>query len=498
MPTLETIIKDYNYLKNKVLATKLTDNLELTLCEIELLANIAYTFNFIYFDEEIEKKLNQISNFVIEKASLHDEAPNDKIVFYDCFAFDNRGLTQQYIRALKSWNVPFLFVFENGRDIQKSKKILDELSATPNATVLIPPASLTRIERAIYIHREVSKYQPGKVFLHMSPWDTVGNIVWNAYSNGTRYQVNLTDHAFWLGTNICDYVIDFRSYGFNVTTKFRNIPDEKVLIQPYYPIKSEETFMGLPNATNGKVVLFTGGTYYKMYGDNSRFFKMIKNILDHHSNTILLIAGGGTAEPLKKFIAENSFSERIMLLGNRKDINEIFQHIDIYIPTYPITGCLMGQFAAANGKNIVGYTDADLPINHFEELIDTPNEIVFTNLGEFYAAIDKLINDDDARKAGEDLLKNSVLEEENFNAQLKDLTNNNRNSKYIPDKYTISRAKFTSIYLEAENKYLKAYSSLFYHSYKTNIKHTPIVFYKYVAGFIIKKLWSMITKKFSQ
>ena len=56
-------------------------------------------------------------------------------MFYDVFALDNKGLTQQYLRALISWRVKILFIFE-GSDLSKSKKIIKELNSYSKAEVL--------------------------------------------------------------------------------------------------------------------------------------------------------------------------------------------------------------------------------------------------------------------------------------------------------------------------------------------------------------------------
>ena len=39
-----------------------------------------------------------------------------------------------------------------------------------------------------------------------------------------RYQVNLTDHAFWLGTYAFDYCLEFLDFGAIVSREYRHIP----------------------------------------------------------------------------------------------------------------------------------------------------------------------------------------------------------------------------------------------------------------------------------
>lgn len=62
-----------------------------------------------------------------------------------------------------------------------------------------------------------------------------------------RYQINLTDHAFWLGAHAFDYVLEFRDFGANVSRQYHHIAPHKILKQPYYPyIDRTLSFQGFP------------------------------------------------------------------------------------------------------------------------------------------------------------------------------------------------------------------------------------------------------------
>ena len=60
----------------------------------------------------------------------------------------------------------------------------------------------------------------GHFFFYSYPDDVVATSVMNAYDGILRrYQVNLTDHAFWLGAKPVDICIEFRDYGAIVSYK---------------------------------------------------------------------------------------------------------------------------------------------------------------------------------------------------------------------------------------------------------------------------------------
>jgi len=67
-------------------------------------------------------------------------------------------------------------------------------------------------------------------FLCTTPWDISAILAFMQMSGKMkRYQINLTDHAFWLGRQAFDFCLEFRDFGANVSRIHRNIPMRKIL-----------------------------------------------------------------------------------------------------------------------------------------------------------------------------------------------------------------------------------------------------------------------------
>ena len=74
------------------------------------------------------------------------------------------------------------------------------------------------------------------MFFYSLPDDVVGTTVMHFYDGYLmRYQINLTDHAFWLGSYCIDKCIDFRNYGAKISYEYRKIDSKKIVIIPFYP-----------------------------------------------------------------------------------------------------------------------------------------------------------------------------------------------------------------------------------------------------------------------
>ena len=64
--------------------------------------------------------------------------------------------------------------------------------------------------------------------------------------------------------------------------------------------------------------------------------KVFKEILKYNNNSILLIAGGGSNEDFEKlnsYATENGFKDKLLLLGNRTDVQNIYNIVDIFTQT---------------------------------------------------------------------------------------------------------------------------------------------------------------------
>ena len=224
----------------------------------------------------------------------------------------------------------------------------------------------------------------------------------------------------------------------------------------YYPILISSEFQGFPQIDEDKVVIFTGGAFYKMYGEDFLFLNMLKTIVEENDKAIILIAGNGDSIPLKNFILKHKKKKKILIMGNRTDISEVFKRIDIYVNTYPLAGGLMSQYAVMNKKPLIGFNDSIVPCNNVESLFE-PTTLKFTyfTLDEFYSEINQLINNANYRQKIVSNYSDLVPSENKFSNDLaKKLSNN---EIYIYEDINIDLDRFCNIYCDMENNYLKQY-----------------------------------------
>ena len=66
--------------------------------------------------------------------------------------------------------------------------------------------------------------------------------------------------------------------------------------------------------------------------------------------------------------------ERVYTSKYRKDISQLFRNCDIYYGTYPLSGGLMCQYAAAFGKPILAYAKKRVELDEVDGIVNYHNE----------------------------------------------------------------------------------------------------------------------------
>ena len=150
--THQYVIKDYSNIKSRIVNAIDKKSYIEALTLIETAAKIAYHLNFRFSDDELEGYLQNISNCTLPKYEF-EPVKKERFIFYDYFGLDNKGLTQQYLFALKKWDVDFLYILETRENEKYASEILEELSQISRAEVYVVPTYTSATiaqEKALY------------------------------------------------------------------------------------------------------------------------------------------------------------------------------------------------------------------------------------------------------------------------------------------------------------------------------------------------------------
>lgn len=431
-------------------------NYNLALKHIVFAAQWMYDFNLIYSDPHIDKTISDIACLKLNVKTI-DTHSDDKVVLIDNFGLDNRGLTQQYLRALIADNRQILYILHNPSPIENSE-IIRELKEYDKATIKIYKTSKNDyITTAQNIINDIAKFGSKDIFIHIAPWDVTTLLAISALKGATVYNINLTDHAFWLGSTLIDYNLEFRGYGERLSIEKRGLKKSQLIKIPYYPIRSKYTpFAGFPHLPDDAVKIFCGGAEYKMLGKDGIFFKLMDAILDCSKNIHILVAGISKTSTFGNLIQRMRNYDRVHLIGIRKDIDEVFAHSDIYLSSYPFMGGLMTQYAAQHRLPILAYAEpgevntCDMMVNHLDHPVKMRR-----SLDEFRAYAKKLADDPLFRKKEGEACHNAMITRQQFDQMISQiLSDKTTNIYFVPEQPDYNSIE--DFYLDVENNYTHA------------------------------------------
>lgn len=412
-----------NTLKKVIKRAMRTGNFPKALAGIDACAELAYRYNQWYTDHELEDWLQDIERELPRTTLTKEGTSRNTVLFYDGFGMDTRGLALVYLKALTALGYHLVYVTTDAA--KGNQPEIQKVLSSADCERVFFSARDGHMEKIHALVAAFEQYKPAHAFFYTFPSDVEAVVTFLHYDGVvSRYQINLTDHAFWLGTKALDYCIEFRDYGASISTQYRGIPEGKLRMLPYYPFVDKEVpFAGFPFDTDGKKVLFSGGSLYKTIDQNKTFYKLVRAILEEHPDTLFLYAGAGDDSGLR-WLAEQ-MPGRTYHIAERKDLYQLLRNTCLYINTYPIVGSMMMQYAAAAGTIPITLKkprddDADGMLIGQDQL-----GVVFTEPEALLAEVRHLLSDDAYRAAKGEQLLHSLIGEEEFHQGLSEIMNGN-------------------------------------------------------------------------
>lgn len=399
------IIRGHNYLYKLAKRSFDRGNIDRANDYISQYSAIANAGNWIYHNQKVVDLLECIARVYYPESIPSYKAHPKRVAFYDQYGI-SYVLALQYLRALVNKGYEVLYILSDYDTLDDPNSILMELRQNSQVQVYIVDKTLSLTDRMRNIVETTITYKPAKIFMHVRDWSAFNYAISVIPSTSKIYYINQHDHAFWIKNSNIDYVLPYRSWGATIDIEKRDFKPEQVLLVPYYPIISSETFKGFPNKVDGKVIIFTGGTQFKTYDDENTYWKLVIQILIKNPNVVILYAIKGDVnkrqlEAVRELTSDDSVLTRLIPLGFRTDINEVFRHCDIYLGTCPMSGGLMSQYAAVNAKPILQYYPPRLAANNeTEQVLDYNGKetISYTDMDAFFAEANLLINNAEYRK----------------------------------------------------------------------------------------------------
>lgn len=485
------LINEYETFKKKAFDFYKKNQFEQCLKCIQYCGSIAWNYPILYnfCDEELESLMLKIKK-KLARAGLNSQQKNEKtIIFYNSQIVDSGGLTEQYLHYFIENKYKILFIVPDIKNTKLGAGIIQTIHSNRNIELFIP-RSRKAIKKIKEISLIIEKSNALNAFLHFIPNDIVGYTVFSDLTDRKRYYIVHNDHTFWFGKGCSDYFLEFRKFGYLLSTKRRLIDSNKIYLLPYYPIIQKTDFQGFPFDPKGKVVGFSGANLYKYYLDPElKFFKAIKTLLEVNPNFIFCLAGGGDQTIIRNFIEQNELQERFFILGKRNDFYALIGQIDILFDSYPLKGGLTVLYAVENKKAITGIGNKKTASGLIEDFFNINTYRQPQSFKDFIDEADKLIKDEGYRKKNPQLFASSQFKKKIFNQTL---------SKILEPNFVQSNEKYNDDLLLDDNYYLSEYLNL--PDAKFSLLYNKLYVLKSILALtqrftLIKELYKLNTEK---
>ena len=431
MALTEELVRDtYTKLKNKAAGYIKRGNIQKGLLFTHLAAYTNYSFWLSYHDDEVESLLKNAGGSIKKREYNKSNVIAGHCVLLDSMARYRGGLTVQYVNAIiaAGWN--FLYITSQEINAPHHVELYNYLSSLPGVEIKEVPKKLQGTKRLQFIYNAIIDYGAERVYLHCTSSDSLFPVVGCALPSAIqKFYIDAADHGFRMGMGACDYVFEFRNLGCSIAVQYRHYPADNIFVLPYYPIMDQLEFKGLPAQSENKVIILSGGIFWKIIDKEDTFFKLCQKIIQQNPNAIILYPGGGDSSIVESKIKEYNISERFILLGWRDDISELFRHSDIFLNTYPHGGGTMSQYAAHLKKPIISYRPKGECPNPVENFVCQDHFTEVSSVGEmaFLDEAHRLINDPAYRKEKAERTYSCVLGIERFHQYFKKMSVEHQN-----------------------------------------------------------------------
>lgn len=193
--------------------------------------------------------------------------------------------------------------------------------------------------------RDISSgYQ--RVIVHVHMHDTLPLLAYGvADFKTTVFHYNHADHLFWVGISVADVILETRTWGKLLTSRFRGRDDSVVLGIPQSRMDSNvnvdkkhaRTKLGLP--PNAKIIVSAASSHKYQVSSKINYIEMIAEILDRVPHSIFYCIGPCEGVSIWKSTMRR-YAKQIVLMDevSHEKLCLFFRASDLCLDSYPLAG----------------------------------------------------------------------------------------------------------------------------------------------------------------
>lgn len=365
---LKKELGNYTYLKSKAIAAFREGKFEQALDYAYVAATYAWNIHFgIWYDEELEHLLSKIGEYIQKekcrfKYNMNKNRRMQKDVKNIAYVVSFLSEVGGHSEVLRQWisilsdlvDNQYLYI-TNVSNLPTRYSYLDDFG---NRGIIVKQLSYndSYIDRIKELINYFESDLPDLTILFINPNDVIAVTALLSIPN-RPYVIyfNHADHVFWLGRNIIDLLVEWRSESVKYSVKFRKIGKSCIvpLTTNIKPQKTPKIFYGIPENSTLSISI---GSFYKVLGDPEwDYFKTIEELLEKFPNHYhLFVTNPPPQDVLEKYLpTDPDIRRRFIIDGPLPHLESVYGAADFLIETFPCVGGMVRVEAMACGLPIV-------------------------------------------------------------------------------------------------------------------------------------------------
>lgn len=193
------------------------------------------------------------------------------------------------------------------------------------------------------------------VILHHHMWDIIPTLAFGSNGGPPCFVLNMADHLFWVGTSICDCILELREEGACLSKKYRTNKDSCIVGVPL-PNKISacnrskdldiRDTLGIP--ANSIVFITVGRAPKYIKREGFSFVETAIDILRQVEGSHIIAIGPSEESSDWRFACEQSHG-RLHAIGEQTDLSSYFAVSDVYLEGFPFGSLTCLLEAARSG-----------------------------------------------------------------------------------------------------------------------------------------------------
>lgn len=358
-----------------------------------------------WYDERLESTLETVGESLVDDSLTLADGSSDTIdiVYLASFLRDYGGHSEQLRFVIEACagaervGDQSLVLTYVDNEHTEFPRIRDNIE--PHCDIVELDADAAYRDRVVKLAHTLADIAPDRIVLFINPADVVSVAALSGVSDPPRtIFYNHADNQFWLGRNVFDEMVEYRSLGRTLSKQYRDL-DPGHIIPITTDIEPAESRTSPLDILGAKTVSLSVGSAEKVSPDGRlNYYRTIDELLSEQPSHYHVLVTDDRDAARSERDRYCSVVDRFLIDGPFADLSPIYADADVLIETFPYGGGVVRMEAMACGLPIASFRNGRFPFICETDTFPEAYAYRTTDADELVGITAELIADERERK----------------------------------------------------------------------------------------------------